>query len=301
MSAHNLMDRLQALMVEYPALGLVGSFVALNQGFFMSEATLAALCLGFLGLAACVHWYDLARKRVQQQARRLGGGLEIRPNFCFASAELQESFERCRRRAVLWRALDWGAVLFLPVLAIKLAGKSECGALGYQLWPLSILSACLPRLLYRDRLSTGTYSLVSLVVTTLIWVNHCCMLLRGDLCFGALWRRRVFLGPKHPVLAMFGFTALTITNALNPVSQAYVPLKLILTATGSVCGCYMQLLFRDGTIRTEADPEGWGLYWLCVGIGASCMATFHANTMLVEEGMMRYMTVVMMRSRRSGD
>mmetsp|Transcript_26656 Transcript_26656/g.47442 ORF Transcript_26656/g.47442 Transcript_26656/m.47442 type:complete len:296 (-) Transcript_26656:89-976(-) len=294
------MERFLTLMAEYPALGLVGSFVALNQDLFRSEATLAALCIGFLGLAASVHWYDLARKRVQQQARRLSGGLEICPKFCFTSAELQDFFELCQRRAVLWTAIDWAAVLFVPIIAIKLARKPECGALRYQLWPLSILLPSLFRLRYRERLSSDTYSLVSLAVSMMIWVNQCCMLLRGDLCFGALWRRRVFLGPKHPVLAMFGFTALTITNALNPVSQAYVPLKLILTATGSGCGCYMQLLFRDGTIRTEADPEGWGLYWLCVGIGASCMATFHANTMLVEEGMMRYMTAVLMHSRRSG-
>jgi len=295
------MERFLTLMAEYPALGLVGSFVALNQDLFRSEATLAALCIGFLGLAASVHWYDLARKRVQQQARRLSGGLEICPKFCFTSAELQDFFELCQRRAVLWTAIDWAAVLFVPIIAIKLARKPECGALRYQLWPLSILLPSLFRLRYRERLSSDTYSLVSLAVSMMIWVNQCCMLLRGDRCFGALWRRLAFIGSKHYVFAVFGFTALTVANILNPVSQRYMPLKLTMTAVGSVCACYLQILFWDGTVHTEADSEGWVLYWLCVGIVASCVITFHANTVLVEEGMMRYMTVVMMRSRRSGD
>lgn len=259
----------------------------------MSEATLVALCLGFLGFALCIHSYDLSKNRVQQVARNgnirgnRGYSQEIQRNFCFVSVELQELFELWWRRALFWRALDWGAVLHMTVFTVKIAGKAECGAVPHAVLPLGVTSLMLVRVLLREKLSSGTYSLLSLLASALIWITDCGFLLAGDRCFGALGKDP-FAGPV-PAQVLFACTILTITNLITPVSQPYVPLKFGIGFVGSISSSYLHVLYRDGALHREVDPEGWNIYWLCVGIATCSLATFHVNTRLVEAGMLRFL------------
>jgi hypothetical protein len=284
------LERMLTLLLEYPMTGLVAAVVSLNQGFFISEATTVALCLCLLALLYCVHLYDLARQRVQEVARSVDAGIEIRRNFCFASTETQESFERWRHRAMFWRALDWGAVAHNGVFTLKLAWRRECGT-SFQIVPLlAVFSLLLGRMTFREKLSSAAYSLLSLFANTLVWATHCGFLLAGDPCFGAVGREG--FADSIQMQALFACAALVITNLITPVCQAFVPLKLSIAFAGSLASSYMHMLFRDGGLNVEVDREGWGYFWLCLGLCICTMATFHANTMLVETGMTRFLTTV---------
>jgi hypothetical protein len=281
------LDRALSLLLEYPALGLAASFVSLYQGLSVSKLTLLSLVVASLLVAACLHLYHLARQRVQQLADGMTAGEEISTNFCFTSVELHELFELWRRRALFWRALDYGSVAHFALFFVKIVGKAGCAAATYKIMPLAVFSLALVRLLYRERLSSASYSMLSLTANTFIWVTHCGFMLAGDPCFGALAREPY--SRALPTQVLFACATLAVMNLITPVGQAYLPVKLGIAFVGSLSSSYMHTLYRDGTLRSEEDPEGWNVFWLCIGIFASCMATFHVNTRLVEAAMCRFL------------
>jgi hypothetical protein len=136
-------------------------------------------------------------------------------------------------------------VLHLPVFAVKLSEKAEGGSLGYHVWPLQILLLCLPRLLLREHFSSTGYSMFSLLINALIWAARSCFMLAGDRCLARYG--------KSPSPAAYPFepccNGLFITNTFTHVTQAYLPLKLIITGVGCLCTSYMHMLFQDGALE----------------------------------------------------
>jgi len=288
--------------VLLPLAGTAMPSYPLHEGYALTrDFALPILCLCCAGYVTCVHFYDLARLRVQARVQLLDKRASVSTSFCFSPPELQESYERWRFKGALWRAVDWLAVLHMASLHIKVFWMTGCDtphqlANQYQLWAMAVSSVFLARLLFRETLSSFAYSVLSLVAYVYIWISHILFLAAGDVCFGGI-AQELYRGPIVTQTLM-ACAAFCLVSLVAPVSQAFVPIKTVTGFFGCLISSYMHTLFRDEAVNTEVDSNRWGFFWMYLGVSAVAMAYFHFNTRLSEAGMSKFLTTPAGSSRQ---
>jgi len=297
---HSVQQRVEYLLREYPALSFKPVLLPVAIAHLIAESVryeypaaasflLPTLYLFWMAALMYAHFYDLGRRHVQSLARGVDSRLKIGKDFCFSSAELQESFERWRLNAPFWTALEYLSLLHVALLDLKFALTEECRASGaiFQPWHLAVPVLVCCRVGFRGRLSPFGYSILSFGIYAYAWCVQGSMLLSGDKCFGVIGDES-FKGPmvKQAVAASAYFG---VTYLVSPVAQAFVPLKLAVGCVGCVCCTYPHVIMKDGAIDFQLDAELWSLYWICVGVLLMAFVSLQASVRLTQAGMSQFL------------